>query len=83
MSLATVGGRDDFERKSFAAQQADLAVAHQIDRRLRTNAGDGTGCDESPPNFAPLRIGYADRLHELSSSRGPEEVVEVKCNLGN
>ena len=60
--LATIGERDDFEREFLATQQAELAVAHQINRR-RPNAREGTGRHQCPPNLAPLLIGDADRLH--------------------
>jgi hypothetical protein len=56
--------RDYFKWEFLASQKANLAFAHEIDRGILVDAGDGTGSDQRSPNFAPMGFGNPNGRHQ-------------------
>src|SRR5260370_22047556 len=66
---AAVWCSDQLKRQLFAAQQAKLPLAHDIDR-FRADPADGSRGNQRPPDFAPVLLGNADGWHGSMSPEG-------------
>jgi len=57
-----IGRQDQLERQFLAPEQLELAITDGIDRLL-TETRNWPGGDERPPDFPPVGLRYADRVH--------------------
>src|SRR5262245_38541234 len=77
--LATIGKRDDFKGEFLAAQQTQLTITDQINRR-GTDAREGAKRNQRAPDFAPVFVGNADGLHLPGSGTKRDERTTDKCS---